>query len=264
MPLLRRMSCLFLLVAVSLCTQACSRQTSVSGQVFITVNVGSSIKLGGVDVLALSRTDLAAALSKTLQQEEAERSRLRGEVEAAEGASREAGKKLNALQAQLDALSAEQKAARAKWMYSEWRTSEREAATKRAWELKDQLDVLEKSLPSAQREALAASEKRDAAVERAASRPTVDGYFASLPKPIASAVTNADGAFSIVVPTRERFALAVHATRRVGDTPEEHYWLIWIDPREKNNSLLLTNRNSINPLAPSSVMTTWAEAVQKP
>ncbi len=231
----RRRSCVSLLVAVSLCTQACARNTSVSGQVFVTVNVGSSIKLGGVEVLALSRADLAGALEKTLDKNLAEISRLRRDVAAADAASTEARKKVDALQAQLFALSAEQKAPHVEWMYSE-----------------------------AQREAIVAVKNRNEAVERAANWPTVESHFASLPKPIAAAVTNADGVFSIVVPTRERFALAVHATRRVGGTEEEYYWLIWVDPREKNDSILVTNRNLINHDKPESLLTTWAEAIQKP
>jgi hypothetical protein len=69
-------------------------------------------------------------------------------------------------------------------------------------------------------------------------------YFASLPLPVLSAKTDADGKFQIQVPRSGSYALAASATRHVGDKVEKYYWLLQIDTHgESSQKVMLSNDN---------------------
>jgi len=68
-------------------------------------------------------------------------------------------------------------------------------------------------------------------------------YVSDLPRPIQSIKTNSDGKFSFRLRSG-RYALAGSANRKVGDSTEEYFWLIWVnisdDPLTK---VMLSNDN---------------------
>ena len=71
-------------------------------------------------------------------------------------------------------------------------------------------------------------------------------YFDSLPLPIKSAKTDADGRFRIQVPRFGRFALAAVASRQVGEDilgVEKYYWLVEISPQNESSRGVITLSN---------------------
>jgi hypothetical protein len=73
----------------------------------------------------------------------------------------------------------------------------------------------------------------------------VEKYFSGLPSGTATAMTNADGKFTITLP-KGRFVLAAQSFRRVFDSTENYYWLVWVksDGRQPP-PLILSNHNLV-------------------
>jgi len=68
-------------------------------------------------------------------------------------------------------------------------------------------------------------------------------YISRLPAPSVIAKTDADGKFSMKVPLG-RVALVAHASRSVGDSNEDYYWLVWNDVTGKEAAtVMLSNDN---------------------
>jgi hypothetical protein len=222
------------LILPSLCVgilllSGCSRGTELSGQVFVTVNDGSSIKLGGVEVLAASGEALERAFQELAPKVESEKPVLREAVKRAEAALTIA------------------------------REQSKQAEARRDKAMKTfNTNAFIASLDDV-RAASDATQAAEAAMKKAvgglAAWPSAEFFFQALPMPSARTMTNADGEFNLVVPTRSRFAVAAHAERNIGDTKEHFYWLVWVTPGEVTRQpFLLTNRNLATAGAPESVV----------
>lgn len=80
-------------------------------------------------------------------------------------------------------------------------------------------------------------------------------YFNGLPSGIAKATTDADGKFSIKLPSNGRFAIAARGQRKIFDKTEEYYWLVWVTmDGSKSNNIMLTNNNLMDAQSPDSVV----------
>jgi hypothetical protein len=80
-------------------------------------------------------------------------------------------------------------------------------------------------------------------------------YFSELPPNIAQTYTDAEGHFVVYLPREGNFALAAHATRAIGDTKEEYYWLVRVSlggaatgKITLSNDNLATTAQSLKPL----------------
>jgi hypothetical protein len=77
-------------------------------------------------------------------------------------------------------------------------------------------------------------------------------YFNEMPKPLASTKTNADGIFTLTVPSNKKLAIAAFTHFEKGDPDEVLlYWLV--DPYD-SASLTLTNDNATNSMAKASLL----------
>ncbi len=65
----------------------------------------------------------------------------------------------------------------------------------------------------------------------------------SIPKNAISAVTNADGKFSLRLPQSGKYAIFAKGQRRVGDKDEKYFWLEFVEPKTETQSLMLSNKN---------------------
>jgi hypothetical protein len=71
-------------------------------------------------------------------------------------------------------------------------------------------------------------------------------YLACLPSPIASAKTDADGKFSIMLKSKAAVAVAAHATRMVGDKVENYEWIISVSlDGQPSKRIFLSNDNLV-------------------
>ncbi|MGB8789441.1 MAG: hypothetical protein WA755_13560 [Candidatus Acidiferrales bacterium] len=69
-------------------------------------------------------------------------------------------------------------------------------------------------------------------------------YFASLPSPVATVKTDADGKFSIPLDRQTTVVLAANATRRVFDKTEDYYWLVTVSlDGQLSKRIFLSNDN---------------------
>jgi hypothetical protein len=71
--------------------------------------------------------------------------------------------------------------------------------------------------------------------------------FRSLPLPVTTAKTDADGKCSGKVPKPGKYAIAAEFHRIVGETGEDTLWLIWVNFNDKNTKrIMLSNDNTID------------------
>jgi hypothetical protein len=69
-------------------------------------------------------------------------------------------------------------------------------------------------------------------------------YFASLPPPVTSVKTDADGKFSIPIDRKAEVVLAASATRRLPNKTENYYWLVKVSlDGQPNKRIFLSNDN---------------------
>jgi hypothetical protein len=198
---------LFGFVVMSCCFACfgCSRGLGkLDGDVFIVTQGAENVKLGLVEVRVLPYEDTKASIAKTRTQAEGEIANLQPKLDdarkalaSAEGRERVAWAENNAAQGRMVAEAASIEAARAalnRWV----------AASNAVVPARNAVDKLEK----------------DARSWNSGAR-----YFATLPSPVASVKTDADGKFSIPLDRTATVVLAANATRRVVNKTENYYWL---------------------------------------
>lgn len=63
-------------------------------------------------------------------------------------------------------------------------------------------------------------------------------------KPIAQAITDADGRYSVELPSSEPIAIAARGNRQLLKDVEKYTWLLWVSPKDySKKELLLSNQN---------------------
>jgi hypothetical protein len=67
---------------------------------------------------------------------------------------------------------------------------------------------------------------------------------------ISIAKTDADGKFTIQIPSRGRIAIAARSSRQTGQTTEKYFWIVWADAQTKR--LMLSNDNMMGSGSPES------------
>ena len=131
------------------------------------------------------------------------------------------------------------------------------AKKQRRDELDAKLAILEQSL-EAENSTLSAkldiasqrfAEARDALAEFQSAAFYLSGFD---PAPAASAVTDADGKFTLSVPNKGRFAVFAKAQRQVGQKMENYVWLFWL-PASLKTPLFLSNRNLVDVDDPNNI-----------
>lgn len=71
---------------------------------------------------------------------------------------------------------------------------------------------------------------------------SVKYYFEKLPAQLVASKTDADGKFTLTLPTG-KYALAAKSSRDVFGTTENYYWLVWVDTSAPSHSVMLSNDN---------------------
>ncbi|MBI4548019.1 MAG: hypothetical protein HY707_08570 [Ignavibacteriae bacterium] len=66
-------------------------------------------------------------------------------------------------------------------------------------------------------------------------------FIAGIPEAAQTTKTNSDGAF-VVRLKQGKYALVAHTTRKISDSTEEYYWLVWLSVTQgMQNKILLSN-----------------------
>lgn len=217
-------------LAFAACSKAPPPPRQISGQVFIVTRGGPSIKMALVEVCLYE--------SKTLE----DHFKSRG----AEVAAINERMETIATDAQTEAFRAE---------------AEKERSEKAARDAAGDT-FFAAFLAEFRFRRVAAKEAREIAdTAQAFIRVTQSGfpYFDQLPKPIASAKTDADGNFSITtLRTKTPLALLATTSRAVGAGDEVYFWAVRLPPDEESTKIALTNDNESGTTAPSSMLHTVA------
>ncbi|MCC5788724.1 MAG: hypothetical protein JJT75_03755 [Opitutales bacterium] len=79
------------------------------------------------------------------------------------------------------------------------------------------------------------------------SPPTISQVIRRMGEPAFQTQSDANGNFSLALPSRQRFALVARVRRNIRGTDHDHAWVFWIDPREQaDQRILLSDRNSLH------------------
>ncbi len=84
-----------------------------------------------------------------------------------------------------------------------------------------------------------------------------DFYFEDLPRPDFSALTDADGKFSMKVPRNGKYIVAARARRSVGEEEEKYAWLFDFSmDGAPDKTIMLSNNNLTTTGAPGNIVLT--------
>ena len=88
-------------------------------------------------------------------------------------------------------------------------------------------------------------------------RSIVDIVFANLPVAQETTKSDADGKFSLKIPSGSRVAIAARAERSTGGQKEKYEWLLWVSLKsgEQKKTIMLSNDNLVDEGSSDSVLT---------
>jgi len=211
----------------------------LDGDVFIVTQSAENVKLGLVEVRVLPYEKTKNSIAKTKAQAEREVANLQPKLDAAREAVASAERRERAAHVEGDAALDREKiaVARARASLAGGDLSSAKAA-----------DLLTTAANIRWKAAIDARDSaRDARApieEQARSWNSGARYFASLPSPVASVKTDADGKFSIPLHRSATVVLAASATRRLPDKTENYYWLVTVSlDGQPSKRIFLSNDN---------------------
>jgi hypothetical protein len=198
-----------------------AQRRQVGGDVFIVTKAGINYKLGLVTVSAIPESAVNKHLSRRQEESATAVSKMQTEIDRAKG-------DWNAALAEEEALYQTRAA--------DWGNSQKKTDWQKASERRSEIGVRRSHLEATQ-----------------LSFQSGEFFFEGLPQAIASSKTDADGKFSLQLPSG-RFGIAAHSSRKIGDTKESYYWLVWltVGPRAVKR-IMLSNDNMIGQGSPESV-----------
>lgn len=215
----------------------CTQEKELTGEVFVVVNSGQSIKLGLVEVTAFNKEKLTNCVNENKAEWTTKNQKLLDEYQAAQETSKLYFDSVEGVRAliriSIEALEA-----------GVIPTKERESESG--------INELIKSLPT--KEEKSEKESNNLNIVRKEYNLFQKGSFIAdcvTTDIIAKATTNADGQFSMVVPN-QKIALFASTSRNIlGDT-EDYYWFIWVNKEESH--VMFSNNNTYETLCPACIV----------
>ncbi|MDP2207825.1 MAG: hypothetical protein Q8K98_03490 [Bacteroidota bacterium] len=225
----KRTICLltFLLILFG-CLVGCGpSERELNGEVFVVTQGGQNIRLGLVEVGVFAESDIIPFIQKKLQRAKYEKRELETVLDSVKKASEQSAKELAYLRKQMkvnsegtDELSLNELRYRLDWQIKNLLLF-KEAGERHDKRLKEHFDVL-KLIHS-----------------------YLEGefYLSGLPEPLQTTKTDSDGEFNFKLKPG-KYAIAAKSSRKIIDSSEAYYWLIWLTidgvPTKK---LMLSNDN---------------------
>ncbi|MCX7112953.1 MAG: hypothetical protein NTX45_23120 [Proteobacteria bacterium] len=228
MNIKRAATFLILYIALTITMTSCSSESTLDGEVFIVTQGSQSIKLGLVEVMAIPEVDA----QKFIEEKNSK--------------------------AQDEYLRDSQKFIKSQkeYAYRMWN----EALEKMGYLLQGGHPHLQDGHPQAMTDAIADAErwrKRYEYINLAEFEwPKGGFYYNDLPlnEVVEKATTNADGKFTLTLPSKGKYLLVAHSQRQIADSKEEYYWLIWVFVTSNiKDHIMLSNNNLFGTNASESV-----------
>lgn len=230
------------LIFTLLLLSSCKREAELKGNVFIVTQGAQNIKLGLVEVTAIPEDKIAPYIASKKSVREAE---LKLEYDEAKKQFDTAEQSYNRAESKFDGKK------------KDTLNDYRDAIEGRGFSDQNSSDLyfVQLEREKAKRQLDESSARLNDVREKLNSILAPEVYFAGLPSGIAKATTDADGKFSIKLPSNGKFAIAAHGQRRVVDSTEEYYWLTWVTmDGSESKSIILSNNNLMEAQSPDSVV----------
>jgi hypothetical protein len=251
----------------------------VHGEVFIVTKGAQNIKLGLVQVAAIPEDRIHQFIETKLSKIAVEFSKYKSLENGTSTQVQNAQQALDATQAQYDLVNGQLQTARtaadqaeevaysllADPAYSSpqevqtYQTARNKADTlkRRVDQLDEQLETLRYDLDAKQKDVSAAKSSTTGQLRKVLELLSDEELFKDVPSDGVKAVTNSDGQFSMKLRANQKYVIAAKAQRRVFDSTEQYYWLIWVSPDgEQVKRVMLTNNNLMGTDSPDSVFKT--------
>ncbi|HET6975222.1 MAG TPA: hypothetical protein VFI24_02780 [Pyrinomonadaceae bacterium] len=245
-----------------------TREIDLHGEVFIVTNGRQNIKLGLVEITAIPEGQIQPFVEKKLLGINLEFSKYKSLEQSNSAQVQNSQRAFDSSKTQYDLLNGQLDAARAAANKAEEDASssialvgydspqevsayqaallKAETLKRRAEQLATQLDTARSDL-DLKRDALTAatSASRDQ-LRKVVAMLDSEHLFEGVPVDGPKAVTNSDGQFSIKLRANQRYVIAAKAERRVFDSTEHYYWLVWVSADgNQAKPVMLTNNNLI-------------------
>jgi len=222
MNIKRATTFIILYIALTITITSCSRESNIDGEIFIVTQGGQSIKLGLVEVMAFPEVDAQKFIEE--KNKKAPDEYLRDSQEF---------------------IKSQKEYAHRRWI---------EALEKMGYLLHSD------DPPQAMTDAIADArqwQKRYEYINLAEFEwPKGGFYYNDLPlnEVVEKATTNADGKFTLTLPSKGKYLLVAHSQRQIADSKEEYYWLIWVFVTgNSKDHIMLSNNNLFGTNASESV-----------
>lgn len=261
-----RVSLLIVAVVWGALASGCSRERTISGEVFVVTKAGSSVKLALVEVRALDYDVICRAIRHAAAEASDSRRELELQVEVAEQAVHTDNAAIEAATRTEPTygMSREQQL-----QYFEQQA--REAAVTGGLAEEPRVPCVDlPDVKPCEGSAVTASEARSrklisdfaAMTKLHAKASALDSpgfYFERLPTAgaLAATKTDADGRFTISVPIEAAVVLVAHAHRELNNHDEDYYWILKgpVDA-DTLNHVMLSNDNMLSSSRASQVLST--------
>jgi len=212
------------LFCIVLTLLSCNREGELKGDVFIVTEGAQNFKLGLVEVSAIPEAEMKKFMEEKKKTVDADIAQRQQEYDSIKQQYDQAYNNYQqASRAYSDAISS---MGRATGDYGEFqsRSSDADRYRDQSFAKARTVDDLSAKLGVAERNLNLAKSPAP--------------FFVDMPKPIATTTTDADGKFTMKLPTRGQYALAAHASRQVVGSKEEYYWLVWLHSMDSHLSQL--------------------------
>lgn len=193
---------------------SCKRDTVLNGEVFVVTRGAGNYKLGAIQVRAIEADKFRVFLAN--------------KQAFSAGELRRLGRRLNELKEQLDRanLSREEALRKARLvpnlLLAQTYLQEAEAKAKEVRHIQSEIDDIQSDLDE-----------------------MIDSCFRDLPPAAATAISNADGRFTLRVPSG-RYVIAAHAGRELpNNKTEKYYWLLWVNVTKPEQQIIMSNHNMV-------------------
>jgi len=253
-----------------------TREIDLHGEVFIVTNGRQNIKLGLVEITAVPEEQIQRFVEKKLTAINLEYSKYKSLEQSNSAQMENAQRAVDSSKTQYDLLHGQVEAARAAANKAEedasssialagydspQEVSAYQAALLKAETLKRRADQLDAQLATARSDlemkkaalTAATSASRDQ-LKKVIGMLDSEHLFEGVPVDGPKAVTNSDGQFSIKLRANRKYVIAAKAQRKVFDSTEHYYWLVWVSADgDQAKSVMLTNNNLMGEDSPDAV-----------
>jgi hypothetical protein len=121
-----------------------------------------------------------------------------------------------------------------------------ETLKQKADQLAVQLDSANSDVESKRSSLSSAKSALDGQLKKLVELLSDEHLFKGVPWDGPKALTNSDGQFSMKLASNKRYVIAAKAQRRLFDSTEQYYWLIWVALEgEEPKRVMLTNNNLV-------------------